>query len=49
MTAVMTAAVTAAVTAAMVAETTAVIKGSLSPTLQNQSCSVLYVDTSRHV
>ena len=36
-------------TAAVEAVMTAVITGSLSPTLQNQSCLVLYVDSSRHV
>ena len=39
---------TAAMTAAMAAAMTAVIAGSLSPALQNQSCSVLYVDSSGH-
>ena len=33
----------------LTAAMTAVITGSLSPTLQNQICSVLYVDSSRHV
>ena len=42
----MTAAMTAVMAAAMAAAMTAVIIGSLSPTLQNQSCSVLYVDSS---
>ena len=45
----MTAEMTAAMAAAMTAAMTAAITGSFSPTLQNQSCSVLYVDSSRHV
>ena len=40
---------TAAMTAAMAAAMTVVITGSLSPTLQNQSFSVLYVDSSIHL
>ena len=48
LTAALTAAMKAAMTAAMAAAETAVIIGSLSPTLQNQSCSILYVDSSRH-
>ena len=39
----MTAAMTAAVTAGMVTAMIAVITGSLCPTLQKQSCSVLCV------
>ena len=33
----------------MTAAMTAVITGSLSTTLQNQSCSVIYVDSSRQL
>ena len=40
---------TAAMAAAMTAAMAAVITGSLIPTLQNKSCSVLYVDSSGHV
>ena len=40
---------TAVMMAAMAAAMTAVIIDSLCPTLQNQSLSVLYVDSSRHV
>ena len=49
LTAAMTAAMTAVMTASMAAAMAAVITGSLIPTLQNKSCSVLYVDSSRHV
>ena len=45
----MTAAMTAAMAAAMAVAMAAVIIGILSPTLQNKSCSVLYLDSSRHV
>ena len=48
LTAALTAAMKAAMTTAMAAAETAVIIASLSPTLQNESCSIFYVDSSRH-